>query len=111
MTDVLTEAGPAPQSDQPPVHTRVVIIGTGFSGLGMAIALQKQGVDFVILEKAVGVGGTWWRGSLPTCGRGRSPAKWAAAAGWPPGGARCSSNGPTDADLPEPKAAGTVGSC
>ena len=35
-----------------PVHTRAVIIGTGFSGLGMGIALQKQGVDFLILEKA-----------------------------------------------------------
>ena len=32
------------------VYTRALIIGTGFSGLGMGIALQKQGVDFLILE-------------------------------------------------------------
>ena len=37
-------------SIQQPVHTRALIIGTGFSGLGMAIALQRQGVDFLILE-------------------------------------------------------------
>ncbi|MEQ0575693.1 NAD(P)-binding protein, partial [Mycobacterium tuberculosis] len=56
-----TAANPSPPSpaNQPPVRTRAVIIGTGFSGLGMAIALQKQGVDFVILEKADDVGGTW----------------------------------------------------
>jgi cation diffusion facilitator CzcD-associated flavoprotein CzcO len=48
-----------------PVHTRAVIIGSGFSGLGMAIALQKQGVDFLILEKANEVGGTWRDNTYP----------------------------------------------
>lgn len=70
MTNAVTEAGPAPQSDQPPVHTRAVIIRTGFSGLGMAIALQKQGFspqDFIILEKADDVGGTWRDNSYPGC--------------------------------------------
>jgi cation diffusion facilitator CzcD-associated flavoprotein CzcO len=50
-----------------PVHTRAVIIGTGFAGLGMAIALQRQGVDFVILEKADEIGGTWRDNSYPGC--------------------------------------------
>jgi cation diffusion facilitator CzcD-associated flavoprotein CzcO len=37
-----------------------VIIGTGFSGLGMAIALKREGeCDFVVLERAEDVGGTW----------------------------------------------------
>jgi len=67
MTDVVTEAAPEPLSGKPPVHTRAVIIGTGFSGLGMAIALQKRGVDFVILEKAGDVGGTWRDNSYPGC--------------------------------------------
>ncbi|HUO38818.1 MAG TPA: NAD(P)/FAD-dependent oxidoreductase, partial [Mycobacterium sp.] len=49
----------------PPVHTRAVIIGTGFSGLGMAIALQRHGVDFLILEKADDVGGTWRDNTYP----------------------------------------------
>jgi cation diffusion facilitator CzcD-associated flavoprotein CzcO len=50
-----------------PVHTRALIIGTGFSGLGMAIALQKQGVDFIALEKADDIGGTWRDNSYPGC--------------------------------------------
>ena len=54
-------------SIQQPVHTRALIIGTGFSGLGMAIALQRQGVDFLILEKADEIGGTWRDNSYPDC--------------------------------------------
>ncbi|MGV0697529.1 flavin-containing monooxygenase [Mycolicibacter sinensis] len=50
-----------------PVHTRALIIGTGFSGLGMGIALQKQGVEFLILEKADEVGGTWRDNTYPGC--------------------------------------------
>jgi len=54
-------------STQQPVHTRALIIGTGFSGLGMGIALQGQGVDFLILEKAAEIGGTWRDNSYPGC--------------------------------------------
>jgi cation diffusion facilitator CzcD-associated flavoprotein CzcO len=50
-----------------PVHTRCLIIGTGFSGLGMAIALQRQGVDFLLLEKADEIGGTWRDNTYPGC--------------------------------------------
>ncbi|MFC9977603.1 flavin-containing monooxygenase [Spirillospora sp. NPDC127200] len=47
---------------------KVVVIGTGFSGLGMAIGLKKSGVhDFVILEKADEVGGTWRENTYPGC--------------------------------------------
>ncbi|HVV13911.1 NAD(P)/FAD-dependent oxidoreductase [Amycolatopsis sp.] len=49
-------------------ETGVVIVGTGFSGLGMAIQLRKQGrEDFVILEKAHEVGGTWRDNTYPGC--------------------------------------------
>jgi cation diffusion facilitator CzcD-associated flavoprotein CzcO len=38
----------------------VVIVGSGFAGVGLSILLQKEGIDdFVILEKAHEVGGTW----------------------------------------------------
>jgi cation diffusion facilitator CzcD-associated flavoprotein CzcO len=44
----------------------VAIVGTGFSGLGMAILLQEDGVEsFVILEKADRVGGTWRENRYP----------------------------------------------
>jgi cation diffusion facilitator CzcD-associated flavoprotein CzcO len=47
---------------------QIVIIGTGFAGLGMAIELRKAGIeDFVILEKAEDVGGTWRDNHYPGC--------------------------------------------
>jgi cation diffusion facilitator CzcD-associated flavoprotein CzcO len=49
-------------------EVEVAVVGTGFSGLGMGIALTKQGRDdFVILEKADDVGGTWRDNSYPGC--------------------------------------------
>jgi cation diffusion facilitator CzcD-associated flavoprotein CzcO len=49
-------------------ETGVVIVGTGFAGMGMAIELRKQGrEDFVILEKADEVGGTWRDNTYPGC--------------------------------------------
>ncbi|MCX2712540.1 flavin-containing monooxygenase [Mycolicibacterium sp. J2] len=52
------------------VVTRALIIGSGFSGLGMGIALKKQGFadrDFLILEKADEIGGTWRDNTYPGC--------------------------------------------
>jgi len=38
----------------------VLIIGSGFAGLGMAIRLKQAGIhDFAVLEQADDVGGTW----------------------------------------------------
>ncbi|AFM16584.1 putative flavoprotein involved in K+ transport [Mycolicibacterium chubuense NBB4] len=52
---------------QTPVRTRALIIGSGFSGLGMAIELQRRGVEFVIVEKADEIGGTWRDNTYPGC--------------------------------------------
>ncbi len=49
-------------------HHRIVIVGAGFSGLGMAIGLTKRGIDdFVVLERAPDVGGTWHFNTYPGC--------------------------------------------
>ncbi|MES1158678.1 MAG: NAD(P)/FAD-dependent oxidoreductase [Terricaulis silvestris] len=46
----------------------VAIAGAGFSGLGMAIALKREGKrGFVVLEKADAVGGTWRENRYPGC--------------------------------------------
>lgn len=46
----------------------VVIVGSGFGGLGMAIKLKEAGNhNFVILEKDNEVGGTWRDNSYPGC--------------------------------------------
>lgn len=49
---------------------RVVVIGAGFGGIGMAIALKQAGIeDFAVLERAGDLGGTWRDNSYPglTC--------------------------------------------
>ncbi|SNR54521.1 Predicted flavoprotein CzcO associated with the cation diffusion facilitator CzcD [Haloechinothrix alba] len=49
-------------------QAKVVIVGTGFGGLGQAIQLTRAGItDFIILEKAHEVGGTWRDNSYPGC--------------------------------------------
>lgn len=49
-------------------RVRIVIIGAGFAGLGMAIRLKQAGIgDFVVLERAQDVGGTWRDNSYPGC--------------------------------------------
>ncbi len=56
------------ESEGSAINTRVVIIGSGFGGLGVAIRLKRQGMnDFVILERAGDVGGTWRDNSYPGC--------------------------------------------
>ena len=48
-------------------HVRVLVVGAGFAGLGMSIALQREGVDHVVLERSGDVGGTWRDNSYPGC--------------------------------------------
>jgi cation diffusion facilitator CzcD-associated flavoprotein CzcO len=44
----------------------VIIIGTGFSGLGLAIQLKRAGQrDFIVLDRAGDVGGTWRDNTYP----------------------------------------------
>ncbi len=46
----------------------IVIVGAGFGGIGMGIALKKAGYhDFVILDKARDLGGTWRDNQYPGC--------------------------------------------
>jgi cation diffusion facilitator CzcD-associated flavoprotein CzcO len=49
-------------------HSDIVVVGTGFAGLGMAIRLRQEGIhDFVVLERADDVGGTWRENTYPGC--------------------------------------------
>ena len=48
-----------------PVHVRAIIIGTGFSGLGMAIKLQTAGCRLRHSGAVRGLGGTWRDNSYP----------------------------------------------
>lgn len=45
---------------------KIAIVGTGFSGLCLAIQLKKRGIDsFTLFEKADRVGGTWRENTYP----------------------------------------------
>jgi len=46
----------------------IVIVGAGFGGIGMGIALKKAGFhDFLILDKGDELGGTWRDNQYPGC--------------------------------------------
>src|SRR3954471_7962415 len=49
-----------------PGHVRVLIVGSGFAGLGAAIRLDRAGVrDFLVIERGSEVGGTWRDNTYP----------------------------------------------
>jgi cation diffusion facilitator CzcD-associated flavoprotein CzcO len=51
-----------------PAEVEIAIVGTGFSGIAMAAALRRSGRrDFVVLERAHDVGGTWRENTYPGC--------------------------------------------
>lgn len=56
------------EQDADGVRVRVAIVGSGFGGLGTAIRLKRRGMDdFVVLERAGDVGGTWRDNTYPGC--------------------------------------------
>lgn len=70
MTATTTDERPSTNGAGPalPDHVDVAIVGSGFAGLGMAIKLKEAGrTDFVVLERADDVGGTWQQNTYPGC--------------------------------------------
>jgi cation diffusion facilitator CzcD-associated flavoprotein CzcO len=70
--ETVAEPVPEPAGTVParplPGHVRVAIIGAGLGGIGAGIRLSQAGVtDFVILERATAVGGTWRDNTYPGC--------------------------------------------
>ncbi|MBV9309841.1 MAG: NAD(P)/FAD-dependent oxidoreductase [Solirubrobacterales bacterium] len=59
---------PAHADSSKPTDVEIAIVGAGFSGLGMAMALKDDGFeDFVVLERADDLGGTWRDNTYPGC--------------------------------------------
>jgi cation diffusion facilitator CzcD-associated flavoprotein CzcO len=49
-----------------PEHVRVLVVGAGFGGLGLAITLEENGEpDFLVVERGSDVGGTWRDNTYP----------------------------------------------
>lgn len=55
------------ESKVPKSDFKVAIVGAGFSGIGMAIKLQKMGVEYEVFEADPEVGGTWYANKYPGC--------------------------------------------
>ncbi len=47
---------------------KILIVGAGLSGLGLAYHLKRLGVPFEVVEKNPEVGGTWFENRYPGCG-------------------------------------------
>jgi cation diffusion facilitator CzcD-associated flavoprotein CzcO len=60
---------PSPALLPLPSHIKIAIVGSGFSGLGTAIALANEGYggELILLERRTSVGGTWYDNSYPGC--------------------------------------------
>ncbi|HEX6866696.1 MAG TPA: NAD(P)/FAD-dependent oxidoreductase [Caulobacteraceae bacterium] len=56
------------RTDKTRPDVEVLIVGAGFSGLGLGVRLKQAGRDsFLIIEKADEVGGTWRDNTYPGC--------------------------------------------
>ena len=54
--------------EDPEEETKVLIVGAGISGLALATKLEQLGHSYCIIEKNLGVGGTWFENRYPGCG-------------------------------------------
>src|SRR5437867_6941067 len=67
----MATTAPLPPAASAPAETAdfpIAILGTGFAGLGLAVRLKQAGMhDFVLLERADDVGGTWRDNQYPGC--------------------------------------------
>lgn len=56
----------APRNDPEATRVDVVVVGAGFAGIGMGLALQASGREsFVVIERGDAVGGTWRDNTYP----------------------------------------------
>ncbi len=78
-------------------RTKIAIIGSGFGGIAMAIRLIQNNIhDFIILEKANEVGGTWRENQYPGAAcdvqSHMYSLSFAPKADWSRGGPTCLNN-------------------
>jgi cation diffusion facilitator CzcD-associated flavoprotein CzcO len=66
MTQVMTRKPSTRRAGGGRRHVNVLVIGSGFAGLGAAIRLLKDGRDdFLVIERGSEVGGTWRDNTYP----------------------------------------------
>lgn len=66
--DIMRQPEDQPVAQNYPSDFKMVIVGGGFGGVCAAIYCKRAGIDFVLLEKNSGAGGSWWENFYPNCG-------------------------------------------
>jgi len=56
-----------PTQAAPGARAQVIIVGSGFAGICMAVQLRRMGLTFLVLERASEIGGTWRDNTYPGC--------------------------------------------
>lgn len=57
---------PADPTTSLPAHVDVLVVGAGFSGVGAAIRMSREGFDdFLVVDRGADVGGTWRDNDYP----------------------------------------------
>ncbi len=65
----ITDPQSPPADTGAELHVRVAVVGAGLAGIAAAVKLRQAGItDYVVLEKADRVGGTWRDNTYPGCG-------------------------------------------
>ena len=59
--------GNSKPSSQKNNQVNVCIVGSGFSGICMAVTLKRANVPFTLFEKSGDIGGTWFDNRYPGC--------------------------------------------
>ena len=68
MAAIETPERAEPTGEAPVESPDVLIVGAGFAGVGMAIRMLGEGfTDFLVIERADEVGGTWRENTYPGC--------------------------------------------
>lgn len=65
QTDAKTVRWRKPVPSEVMDRYHVLVIGSGYSGLAMAIKLKEAGIPFTVIEKNDDVGGTWYENTYP----------------------------------------------
>ncbi|MBE7160723.1 MAG: NAD(P)/FAD-dependent oxidoreductase [Williamsia herbipolensis] len=68
MAEIVTGPQPVPTAPVVPTDLRAIVIGAGVAGMLISVALDRLGIDHVILEKNEEVGGSWWENRYPGAG-------------------------------------------
>lgn len=68
-SEVTTEKVPVTKTEKPVHVYDTIVIGAGISGIAAAYKMNQAGYhDYIVLEKASRVGGTWRDNNYPGCG-------------------------------------------